>query len=131
MLQALYQIQLTGVSAADVEAQFRQDYDLKRVDTAYMRDLLKGIDAERESLVEAFSAHLDRDVSELDAVSLAALLIGAFEIIHRIDIPYRVALNESVELAKQFGGEDSHKLINSVLDPLSREHRQIERKAGH
>lgn len=129
-LQALYQMQLTGASAADVEAQFRQDYDMKRVDIAYLHDLLTGIAVDRNALTTTFAAHLDREVSELDAIANAALLIGTFELVHRIDIPYRVVIDESVELAKQFGGEDSHRLINSVLDALTKEHRQLELKAG-
>ncbi len=129
-LQALYQMKLTGASAADVEAQFRQDFDMKRVDIEFLHELLTVIAREQDALTEIFSAHLDRDVGELDAVACAALLIGSFELVHRIDIPYRVAIDEAIELAKQFGGEDSHKLVNSVLDPLTREYRQLERKAG-
>lgn len=128
-LQALYQMEMTGATVAEVENQFRQDYDLKRVDTGFLHDLLAGIDAERETLTELVSARLDRAESELDAVTRAALLIGAFEVVHRIDVPFRVAINEGVELAKQFGGEDSHKLVNSVLDSLSVEFRQVEREA--
>lgn len=126
-LQALYQMQLTGASAAEVEAQFRQDYDLKRVDLTYLHELLIGIETDQATLVEAFVPCLDRDPGELDPVARAALLIGTFEIVRRIDIPYRVAINEAVELAKQFGGEDSHKLVNSVLDRVSTTYRRVER----
>ncbi len=129
-LQALYQMQMTGSGAADVEAQFRQDHDMKRVDTDFLHDLLSGIERDQDELMELVSSRLDRPVGELDAVAHATLLIGSFEIVKRIDIPYRVAINESVELAKQFGGEDSHKLVNSVLDDLSREFRQVERGAS-
>lgn len=128
-LQALYQMQLTGATASDVEAQFRQDYDMKRVDVGYLHELLSGIGKEQDALIEAVAPRLDRDVGELDPIARAALLIGSFEIIHRIEIPYRVAINEAVELAKQFGAEDSHKFVNSVLDALSTEYRQIERQA--
>lgn len=129
-LQALYQMQLTGASAADVEAQFRQDYDMKRVDLPYLHDLLSGVAANEASLVEVFTPRLDRPVSELDAIARAALLIGTFEIVHRIDVPFRVAINEAVELAKQFGSEDSHKFVNSILDDITREYRQVERQAS-
>jgi len=128
-LQALYQMQLTGTSALEVERQFLQDYDMKRVDKAYLHDLLTGIDREAAALEQIFAPRLDRPAAELDPVARAALLIGCFEIVHRIDIPWRVAINEGIELAKQFGGEDSYKLINSVLDDVSAEYRQVERAA--
>jgi N utilization substance protein B len=123
-------MQLADCSAAEVEAQFLQDYDMKRVDTVYLHELLSGADKHRAELTQAFSARLDRDEKELDAVSRAALLIGSFEIIHRIDIPYRVAINEGVELAKQFGAADSFKFVNSVLDSLAAEYRAVERASG-
>ncbi|MEX0943077.1 MAG: transcription antitermination factor NusB [Pseudomonadales bacterium] len=130
-LQALYQMQLTDCSAAEVEAQFLQDYDMKRVDTDYLHELLAGVAKHRGGLIAAFSGRLDRSEKELDAVSRAALLIGSFEIIHRIDIPYRVAINEGVELAKQFGAADSFKFVNSVLDSLAIEYRAVERASGN
>lgn len=128
-LQALYQMQMTACSASEVELQLRQDYDMKRVDTAYLHELLDGVEVQRKVLVAAFSPKLDRDESELDPIARAALLIGAWEIMNRLDIPYRVAINESVELAKQFGAEESHKFVNSVLDALTIEYRQVEREA--
>lgn len=126
-LQALYQMQMSGCSAAEVEQQFRQDYDMKRVDVDYLHDLVTGTDQEREALVSVYTPFLDRDETELDPVLRSALLIGTFELVHRIDIPFRVAIDEAVELARQFGGEDSYKLVNSVLDRVAAEHRQPER----
>lgn len=128
-MQALYQMQLSECSAAEVEAQFRQDYDMKRVDTAYLHDLLSGIEAHRTALIETFARRLDRAESELDPVERAVLLIGTFELVHRIDIPFKVAISENVELAKQFGASESHRLVNSVLDALSVEYREIERQS--
>ena len=128
-LQALYQMQLSGCSAREVEAQFRQDFDMKRVDRAYLHDLLVGIEANREALVEAFSPRLDRAEQELDPVERAVLLLGTFELVHRIDVPYRVVINENVELAKQFGASESHKLINSVLDALAGQYRPVEKQS--
>ena len=125
-LQALYQIQLSGCSAAEVESQFRHDFDMKRVDTAYLHDLISGIDSELAELVDAFVPALDRPEGELGPVEKAILLIGTYELLHRIDIPFRVVINENVELAKQFGGSESHRLINSVLDSVARQHRTAE-----
>lgn len=129
VLQALYQIHMNGTSAVDVFAQFTADYDMKKVDTQYLRDLLLGIEAGREQLLELIAPKLERDLAELDPIETAALLIGSFELKSRIDLPYRVAINESVELAKQFGGSESHKLINSVLDALAKDLREVEYQA--
>ena len=128
-LQALYQMQLNGGAAMDVYAQFAVEHDLKRVDTQYFSELLLGIDANRPELLEKIAKKLDRDLKELDPIERAALLIGSYELAHRIELPYRVAINEGVELAKQFGGAESHKLVNSVLDALARELREIEYQA--
>jgi N utilization substance protein B len=129
VLQALYQMHMNGDSAVEVFAQFVQDNDMKRVDTQYLRDLLLGIDAGRVELLEAIKPRLEREVSELDPIELSALLVGAFELSKKIEIPYRVAINEGVELAKQFGGAESHKLVNSVLDSIAQEFREAEYQA--
>lgn len=128
-LQALYQMQLSGCSASEAETQFRQDFDMKRVDTRYLHDLLTGIEAEKTALTEAFSPRLDRLEAELDPLERAILLIGTFELMHRIDVPFRVVINENVELAKQFGASESHRLVNSVLDALARQFRAVEKQS--
>jgi len=128
-LQALYQMQLSGCSAAEVEKQFLQDYEMKRVDTDYLHDLLVGIEANRQELTEIFSAKLDRTADELDPIERAVLWIGTFELAHRIDVPFKVSIDESVELAKQFGAAESHRLVNSVLDVLAKELRTVERQS--
>ena len=125
-LQALYQIQLTGDSATTVEEQFLSDHEMKRVDTDYFHDLLLGISIAEEELLEAIVPQLDRPLKEIDPVERAVMLIGSFELRSRIEIPYKVVINESVELAKQFGAEDSYKYINSILDKLAQQYRQIE-----
>lgn len=125
-LQALYQMKLTGCGAAEVERQFLQDHEMKRVDTEYLHELLEGISTNNDALLVLIASKLDRKLDELDPVELAALLISSFELVHRIDIPYRVAINEGVELAKQFGAAESHKLVNSVLDEIARHCRQPE-----
>jgi N utilization substance protein B len=125
-LQALYQMQLTGDSASVVEQQFLNDHEMKRVDTTYFHDALSGIAAGQDSLLETIIPHLDRDLSEIDPVEKAVLLIGAYELKERIDIPYKVVINESVELAKQFGATDSFKYVNSILDQLAKLYRSVE-----
>jgi len=126
VLQALYQMHMTGTTAAEVETQFRQDHVMKRVDTEYLNDVLIGIAKNRSELIAQVTPQLDRKFEELDPVETAALKIGAFELMHRVDVPYRVVINEGVELVKQFGASESHKLVNTVLDSLAKIHREAE-----
>ncbi|MCB1691876.1 MAG: transcription antitermination factor NusB [Pseudomonadales bacterium] len=130
MLQALYQMQLADCSAAEAERQFRQDYDMKRVDTEYFHDVLSGIERERVDIMSALDPLLGRESKALDPVERAVLLIGAFELLYRIDIPYRVVINESVELARQFGAAESHRFVNSALDALAKQCRVVERSGS-
>ena len=125
-LQALYQMQLTGDLATEVERQFRADNDMKRVDTTYFHELLSGVAARESELLEVIVPKLDRGINEIDPVEKAILLIGTFELTERIDIPYRVVINESIEMAKQFGASESYKYINSILDQQAKECRQTE-----
>jgi len=120
---------MSGTSAVDVYAQFRQSHDMKRVDTEYLQGLLIGIDTNRAELLALIGPKLERKLKELDPIETAALLIGTYELQHKIELPYRIAINEGVELAKQFGATESHKLVNSVLDALARELREPEYRA--
>ena len=113
-------MQLTGCTATEVETQFRADHNMKRVDTEYLHELLTGIDHYRDSLTDLITPELDRGFEELDPIERAILYIGCFELVHRIDIPYKVSINEAVELTKMFGASDGYKLINSVLDNMAR-----------
>lgn len=126
VLQALYQMKLSDCSAMEVETQLFQDHDMKKVDTEYLHELLSGINNCRGDLTEIITPKLDRKFDELDPVEVAALCIGSYELVHRVDIPYRVVINEGIELAKRFGAAESHKLINSVLDSLAKDHRGAE-----
>jgi len=126
VLQALYQMKLSDCSATEVETQLFQDHDMKKVDTEYLHELLSGINRYRIELTDLITPKLEREFDELDPVEVAALCVGSYELIHRLDIPYRVVINESVELAKRFGAAESHKLVNSVLDSLAKDHRSAE-----
>ena len=119
-------MKLSDASAMEVETQLFQDHDMKKVDTEYLHELLSGINSHRGDLTALITPKLDREFDELDPVEVAALLVGSFELVHRIDIPYRVVINEGIELAKRFGAAESHKLINSVLDSLAKDHRSAE-----
>jgi transcription antitermination protein NusB len=119
VLQALYQWQISGSSIAQVEAEFRTDHDFDRIDSAYFRQVFSGIPKEVTELDQAIEPFLDRAIADVDPVEMNVLRMGVFEFKHRIDVPYRVVINEAVELAKSFGGTDGHKYVNSILDKLA------------
>lgn len=129
-MQALYQWQMAKQNLADIEEQFRVDQDMSKVDLDYFHELLHGIPAHMDELDTALLPHADRDISKIDPVERAILRIGIYELIFRPEIPYRVVLNEAIQLAKQFGAEDGHKYINGILDKIAHELRRIEINAG-
>jgi len=118
-LQAVYQWQMNKVPVNHIEAQFVVDHNLETCDKIYFSELLTGVTNKAETLDTLFEELLDRPLSELDPIELATLRIGAFELSERLDVPYRVSINESVELAKSFGASESHKYINGILDKLA------------
>lgn len=118
-LQALYQWQLSGSNVSQIEAEFSVDNDMSKVDVTYFRELLRGIPASLSDLNRQIEPFLDRPVQEVDPIEMILLRMGTYEMQNRIDVPYRVVINEAVELAKKFGGTDGHKYINSVLDKLA------------
>ena len=128
-LQALYQMHMSGASAVDVQAQFLVDQDFKQADKKMFGQLLRGVAAQRESLDGMIEAHLDRALTELDPIELNVLRMGAFELSDSMSVPYRVVINECIELGKVFGATDGHKYVNSILDKLALEHREIETSA--
>jgi N utilization substance protein B len=123
LMQALYQYRISGDSLQQIELQFMQDHDMKNVDVSYFRELLKGIGIHQSEIEGEISSVIDRKFTELDPVELSILQMGVYELLHRIDVTYRVVINEAVELAKVFGSEDGHKYVNSILDKLSKIHR--------
>lgn len=118
-LQGLYQWQLSGNDAAAIEAHMAQVTGFDKADHELFRALLHGTLREAEDLRAQLQPHLDRAVDRLSPVEHAILLLAAYELKHRIETPYRVILNEAVELAKQYGGVDGHKYVNGVLDKLA------------
>lgn len=125
-MQALYQWQMTQHPVSEIEVQFLADYDFTRVDVEYFHDIVHHVPANLAELEEAFTPFLDRDIKTLDPIELALLRLGSYELVKRIDIPYKVAINEAVALAKKFGATDGHKYINGVLDKLARQVRAVE-----
>jgi len=120
LVQALYQWQLSDSDPRDVLNEFLNERDLRKADKDYFRQLLLGITAEVEVLQGHFSAYLDRPVGELDPVERAILLLGVYELLHCLEVPWRVVINESIELAKLYGAEQAHKYINGILDRAAR-----------
>ncbi len=115
-LQGLYQWLIAGGDASTVEAHIREQDEFGKCDLAHFDALLRGCIAESAQLDTVLTPHLDRRIAELSPVEHAVLWIGAYELTHCMDVPYKVAINESVELAKSFGGTDGHKYVNGVLD---------------
>lgn len=128
-VQALYQWQMAGASSSAIEAEFRTDYDFSVVDLEYFQAILHSVPKEVDTLDALYQPHLDRELRELDPIELALLRMGCFELRDRIDVPYRVVINEAVALAKKFGAADSFKYINAVLDNVARELRVAEASA--
>jgi len=129
-VQALYQHILTQDSAAKIEAEFRVDYDMDGVDLAYFHELLSTVIASTEKLDALFDPYLDRGLNEIDPVSLAQLRLSTYELQSRIDVPWRVVIEEAIRLSKKLGPTDSYKYLNGVLDRLSRDLRAAERAKG-
>jgi len=128
-LQALYQWQMTGQSSTEIDKQFMEEQDMKGVDKKYFSELLREVTGNVDTLDAHASDVLDRPVAQIDPIEQAILRIGTYELQNRIDIPYRVVINEMVELAKVFGAEQGHKYINGILDKLAQKLRSIEVQA--
>lgn len=129
-LQGLYEWQLNPRSTSSVDANIRELEEFSKCDRAHYDALLHGCIDQQAQLDEALLKFLDRPVEELSPVEHAVLWIGAYELTHCLDVPYKVAINEAVELAKGFGGTDGHKYVNGVLDHLAPSLRPDEVKAA-
>jgi len=125
-LQGLYQWLIAGGDAAAIDAQLREHEGYEKCDSVHFDALLHGCIADAAPLDAALAKHVDRKTSELSPIEHAALLIGAYELRQCLDIPYKVAINEAVELAKAFGGTDGHKYVNGVLDRVAADLRPAE-----
>ena len=129
LLQALYQKQIAGHDRRELLSQFRDQIAYQRVDQPFFEELLKDISDSQEALEQTIDGFIDRPLDQLDPVEFGILLIGVYELQSRIDIPYRVVINECVNLAKRFGAIDGHKYINACLDAAAQSLREVEVKA--
>lgn len=129
-VQALYQWHITKDPIHGIEAEFRVDNDMAKVDREYFTALLKGVVEQVDDLDQLLSPVLTRSLSGIDPIELAIVRLGAYELKECLEVPYRVVINEGIELAKRFGGTDGHRFVNSVLDRLSPSLREAEHSAA-
>lgn len=127
-LQGLYQWQLAHTDPVMIAAQLAETQGYEQSDPDYLRELLHGTIREAAALEQAIAPGLDRAYAELSPVERGVLLIAAYEMMHQPEVPYRVVINEAIELAKAYGGTDGHKFVNGVLDKLAPRLRPWEEK---
>lgn len=130
VLRALYQWRLTGDDFAKLLVQCEEAEEYPEANAGFLKALLEGVLNEADALTAAIAPHLDRKPEELSPIEYGVLLIGGYELMHSLEVPYKVAINEAVELAKKYGGTDGHKYVNGVLDKLAREVRRVEIEAA-
>jgi N utilization substance protein B len=128
-VQALYQWQMTGQNLSEIERQFLEEERLKNAQKSYFTELFYGVPKNLTAIDQALSEFVDRPVDKIDPVERAILRIGAYELMFRLDMPYRVVLNEGINLAKDFGADGSHRYVNGILDKVAQKQRPLEIKA--
>ena len=126
LLQALYSWDVGGTDLVDIEAEFHTDNDMRKVDTALFHTILFGVPKNLAQIDGTYSLYLDRENKQLDPVSRAVLRLSSYEMVFSIDVPYKVVINEGVNLAKTYGPTDAYKFINGVLDKVAIEYRAAE-----
>ncbi|MDQ6647421.1 MAG: transcription antitermination factor NusB [Pseudomonadota bacterium] len=127
-LQALYAWQISGSHMNAVIEQFRHEQDMQIADLEYFEDLLHGVEKHVAKLDESLRPHIDREVAQIDPIERAALRLAAYELTFRPDVPYRVVINEAIEVTKRFGADHGHSYVNGVLDKLASELRTVEKR---
>lgn len=130
-VQALYQWILADATPAQIEAEFRVDNDMRAVDLDYFHEMLFSVVDQAENLDKLFVPLLDREMHDLDPVSLAQLRMSTYELKARMDVPWRVVIDEAVRLSKKFGPTDSYKYLNGVLEKLAYDLRPAETAGSH
>jgi N utilization substance protein B len=126
VLQGLYQWLLAGTEPATIRIQLAESGGFGKCDAQFFDGLWQGVTGEFAAVLAAFAPYLDRSPDQLSPIEKAVLVIGAWELLRAPDIPYRVTINEAVELAKTYGGTDGHKYVNGVLDKLAQAIRATE-----
>jgi N utilization substance protein B len=127
-LQALYAWQLSGSHMNAVIEQFRHEQDMEVADLEYFEDLLHGVERNIDAIDISLKPFVDRDVGQIDPIERAALRLAAYELKYRPDVPYRVIINEAIEVTKRFGADHGHSYVNGVLDKLAGTLRTTEKR---
>ena len=128
-VQALYQWQMTGQSLVEIDRQFLEEERLKEAQKSYFTELFHGVPKNLQVIDETLTQFVDRPVDTIDPVERAILRIGTYELLNRLDMPYRVIINEGINLAKYFGADGSHKYVNGILDKVAQQKRMVEIKS--
>ena len=125
-LQAIYQWQVSGNEIQEIISQFLAEKNLKSFEIDYFQDLLKGVATNLDEVDKSLKPFVDRDIERVDLVERAILRLAAYELSEHPEVPYRVVINEAVELAKVFGADQGHKYVNGVIDKLAQQVRAVE-----
>jgi len=127
-IQGIYQWHLSGNPIKDIELQFLESINAKKVDIEYFQEILINTLTSITEIDDLLKPILDRDLEEVNPVELAVLRLASYELNSRLDVPYKVVINEALELTKTFGASEGHKFVNGVLDKLARQLRKAEIK---
>jgi N utilization substance protein B len=127
-LQAMYQWQVAGAPIHEIEQEFIKEHIDKKVDMEYFKELIYGIPENKEAVDNAIKPFLHRSMSDIDPVELAVLRLATYELLKRPDVPYRVIINEALQLTKKFGSVEGYKFINGILDRIAKANREVEIK---
>ncbi len=127
-LQALYAWQLSGSGIDAVIQQFQHEQDMEVADLDYFEDLLHGVERNLAAIDESLKPYVDREIEQIDPIERAALRMAAYELKYRPDVPYRVIINEAIEVTKRFGADHGHSYVNGVLDKLAAQLRSVEKR---
>lgn len=126
LVKAIYQWQITTDPAHEIIAQFLVDYKPEKYDTEFFQEVLRGVIQHHPGLDEYLAPHMKRTIVEMDPVELAILRLATYELVYKLDVPYRVVINEAVEQCKRYGATEGHKFVNGVLDKVAQHVRQAE-----
>lgn len=129
-LQAVYAWQLSQSPVEKVIENFRAEQDMEVADLEYFEELVRGVARHADEIDAVLARYIDRDVAQVDPIERAVLRIAGFELAHRLDVPYRVVINEAIETTKRFGAEHGHTYVNGVLDRAAAEWRALEIQGG-
>jgi len=127
-LQALYAWQIGGSAMKAVIEQFQHEQDMEVADLDYFEDLLHGVEKNLAAIDESLKPYVDREIEQIDPIERAALRMAAYELKYRPDVPYRVIINEAIEVTKRFGADHGHSYVNGVLDKLATHWRTAEKR---